>query len=103
VARALSWQPAVRGTAADLLALLGETGTNTEVLVGATKVLGPPVLAELEEPAPRTRMGRYATAAGLLGEEHLGWEPKVAYAGAGVLLAFALALVTVILIGVAGA
>ena len=46
VARALAWPPAPRGTAADLLALLGETGTNTEVLVGATKVLGPPVLAD---------------------------------------------------------
>jgi serine/threonine protein kinase len=101
VARALAWSPTSRGTAADLLALLGETGTNTEVLVGATKVLGPPALAELEEPAPRTRVGRYATATGLLGDEHLAWEPKVAYAGAGVLVAFALALVTLILVGVA--
>jgi serine/threonine protein kinase len=100
VARALSWQPSVRGTAADLLALLGETGTNTEVLAGATKVLGPPVLTDLEEPAPRTRLGRYATAAGLLGDEHLAWEPRIAYAGAGVLIAFALALVTLILLGV---
>jgi hypothetical protein len=80
--------------------MLGETGTNTEVLVGATKVLGPPVLTELTEPAPRTRAGRYATAAGLLGDEHLAWEPRVAYAGAGVLAAFLLALVTVILLGV---
>jgi serine/threonine protein kinase len=101
VARALAWPPTARGTAADLLALLGETGTNTEVLVGATKVLGPPVLAELEEPAPRTRVGRYATAAGLLGDEHLAWEPKVAYAGAGVLVAFMMALLTLILVGVA--
>jgi serine/threonine protein kinase len=100
VARALAWTPAARGTAADLLAMLGETGTNTEVLVGATKVLGPPVLGELAEPAPRTRVGRYATVAGLLGDEHLDWEPKIAYAGAGVLVAFALALVTLILLGV---
>jgi serine/threonine protein kinase len=100
VARALAWTPTARGTAADLLVMLGETGTNTEVLVGATKVLGPPVLAELTEPAPRTRAGRYATAAGLLGDEHLAWEPRVAYAGAGVLAAFVLALVTVILLGV---
>jgi hypothetical protein len=100
VARALAWPPASRGTAADLLDLLGETGTNTEVLAGATKVLGQPVLADIEEPAPRTRVGRYATAAGLLGDEHLGWEPRVAYAGAGVLVAFALALVTLILLGV---
>ena len=100
VARALSWPPAARGTASDLLALLGETGSNTEVLAGATKVLGPPVLAELTEPRPRTRVGRYATAAGLLGDEHLGWEPKVAYAGAGVLVAFVLALITVILLAV---
>jgi serine/threonine protein kinase len=103
VARGLAWTPAARGTAADLLALLGETGTNTEVLVGATKVLGPPVPADLEEPAPRTRVGRYATAAGVLGDEHLAWEPRVAYAGAGVLIAFALALVTLILLGVAQA
>ena len=103
MARGLAWPPAARGTAADLLALLGETGTNTEVLVGATKVLGPPVLADLEEPAPRTRVGRYATAAGVLGDEHLAWEPRVAYAGAGVLVAFALALVTLILLGVAQA
>ncbi len=100
VARALAWTPAARGTAADLLAMLGETGTNTEVLVGATKVLGPPVLADLEEPAPRTLVGRYATAAGLLGEEHLAWEPKVAYGSAAVLVAFLLALATVILLGV---
>ena len=100
VARALAWPPASRGTAADLLDLLGETGTNTEVLAGATKVLGQPVLADLEEPAPRTRVGRYATSAGLLGDEHVAWEPRVAYAGAGVLVAFALALVTLILLGV---
>ena len=100
VARGLAWPPAARGTAADLLALLGETGTNTEVLVGATRVLGQPVLADLEE-APRTRVGRYATAAGVLGDEHLAWEPRVAYAGAGVLVAFGLALVTLILLGVA--
>jgi serine/threonine protein kinase len=100
VARALAWQPAARGSAADLLALLGETGSNTEVLAGATKVLGPPVLEDLEEPVPSTRLGRYATAAGLLGEEHLGWQPKIAYAGAGVLVAFALALITLILLGV---
>ena len=102
MARALAWPPAARGTAADLLALLGETGTNTEVLVGATRVLGQPVLADLEA-TPGTRVGRYATAAGLLGDEHLAWEPKVAYAGAGVLVAFALALLTLILLGVARA
>jgi hypothetical protein len=45
-------------------------------------------------------VGRYATVAGLLGDEHLDWEPKIAYAGAGVLVAFALALVTLILLGV---
>ena len=100
VARALAWPPSARGTAADLLALLGETGTNTEVLIGATRVLGQPVLADLEA-APGTRVARYATAAGVLGDEHLAWEPKVAYAGAGVLVAFGLALVTLILLGVA--
>jgi Protein kinase domain len=103
VAQALAWPPSARGTAADLLTLLGETGTNTEVLIGATKVLGPPPPADLEEPAPRTRVGRYATAAGVLGDEHLAWEPRIAYAGAGVLVAFALALVTLILVGVAQA
>jgi serine/threonine protein kinase len=100
VARALAWTPSARGTAGDLLALLGETGSNTEVLAGATKVLSPAVLADLEEPAPRTRLGRYATAAGLLGDENLAWEPKVGYAGAGVLVAFGLALLTLILLGV---
>jgi serine/threonine protein kinase len=101
VARALAWHPAQRGTAADLLAQLGETGTNTEVLVGATKVLGSPVIASLEEPRPRTRLGRYATAAGVLGDEHVGWEPRVAYAGGAVLVAFAAAMVTLILLGMA--
>ena len=101
VARALTWHPASRGTAGDLLALLGETGTNTEVLVGATKVLGSPVVGSLEEPRPRTRLGRYATAAGVLGNEHVGWEPRVAYAGGAVLVAFAAALVTLILLGMA--
>jgi len=101
VARALAWQPAQRGTAVDLLALLGETGTNTEVLVGATQVLGSPVVASLEDPRPPTRLGRYATAAGVLGDEHVGWEPRVAYAGGAVLVAFAAALVTLILVGMA--
>lgn len=100
VARGLAWSPASRGTAADLLDLLGETGTNTEVLAGATRVLGQPVLADTGEPAPRTRLSRYATAAGLMGDEHLAWEQRVAYAGAGVLVAFALALITLILLGV---
>ena len=100
VARALAWHPAQRGTAGDLLAQLGETGTNTEVLVGATKVLGAPVIASLEEPPPRTRIGRYATAAGVLGDEHLSWEHKVAYAGGAVLVAFVAAVVTLILLGV---
>ena len=40
VRKALSWRPETRGTARDLLVLLGETGANTEVLVGATQVLG---------------------------------------------------------------
>ena len=101
VARALSWYPAQRGTAADLLVQLGETGTNTEVLVGATKVLGTPLIAALEDPPPRTRIGRYATAAGLLGDEHVAWEPRVAYAGGAVLVAFAAALLTLILLGMA--
>jgi hypothetical protein len=101
VARALAWHPAQRGTAGDLLAQLGETGTNTEVLVGATKILGPPVAASLEDPPPRTRLGRYTTAAGVLGDEHVGWEPKVAYAGGAVLVAFAAALLTLILFGMA--
>ena len=100
VARALAWHPAQRGTAGDLLAQLGETGTNTEVLVGATKVLGTTVIAPLEDPPPRTRLGRFATAAGVLGNEHLGWEHKVAYAGGAVLVAFAAAVVTLILLGV---
>ena len=101
VARALSWHPAQRGTAADLLFQLGETGTNTEVLVGATKVLGSPLIASLEEPPPQTRLGRYATAAGVLGDETVGWEPRVAYAGGAVLVAFAAALLTLILVGMA--
>jgi hypothetical protein len=99
VARALSWHPSQRGTAADLLAQLGETGTNTEVLVGATKVLGTPVVAFDEEPAPRSRLARYGTAAGVLGDEQVGWEPRVAYAGGAVLVAFAAALLTLILVG----
>jgi serine/threonine protein kinase len=99
VARALAWHPGARGTAADLLAQLGETGTNTEVLVGATRVLGAPVLAVLEEPPPRTRLGRYATSAGVLGDERVGWEQRVAYGGGAVLVAFAAALLTLILLG----
>lgn len=99
VARALAWHPAARGAAADLLAQLGETGTDTEVLVGATRVLGAPVLAVGEEPTPRTRLGRYATPAGVLGDERVGWEQRVAYAGGAVLVAFAAALVTLILLG----
>ena len=102
VARALSWQPAQRGTAGDLLAQLGETGTNTEVLVGATKVLGSPVVASLDDPPPRNRLARYATAAGVLGDEHVGWEPRVAYAGGAVLVAFAAALITLILLKMVG-
>jgi hypothetical protein len=98
VSRALAWHPAQRGTAGDLLALLGETGTNTEVLVGATKVLGSPVVAFPEEPPPRTRLARYTAAAGVLGDEHVGWEPRVAYVGGAVLVAFAAALLTLILI-----
>jgi serine/threonine protein kinase len=103
VLRALAWHPARRGTAGDLLALLGETGTNTEVLVGATKVLGSPAVASLEDPPPRTRLARYATAAGLLGDERVGWEPRVAYAGGAVLVAFAAALLTLILLKLATA
>jgi eukaryotic-like serine/threonine-protein kinase len=98
VARALSWHPTQRGTAGDLLAQLGETGTNTEVLVGATRVLGSPVVVPLEDPPPRTRLARYASAAGVLGNERMGWEPRIAYTGGAVLVAFAAALITLILL-----
>lgn len=102
VGRALGWNPAARGTAGDLLAQLGETGTNTEVLVGATRVLDAPLPVPPDEPAPPpTRIGRYATAAGVLGDERVGWEHRVAYAGGAVLVAFAAALVTLILLGMA--
>ena len=103
VVRALAWHPTQRGTAGDLLALLGETGTNTEVLVGATKVLGSPGFVTPEEAPPRSPLARYATAAGVLGDEHVGWEPRVAYAGGAVLAAFALALLTLILLKLATA
>jgi hypothetical protein len=73
------------------------------VLVGATKVLGSPVVATLDEPPPRNRLARYATAAGVLGDEHVGWEPRVAYAGGAVLVAFAAALITLILLKLVGA
>jgi serine/threonine protein kinase len=100
VRKALSWRPEARGTARDLLVLLGETGTNTEVLVGATKVLRQPGGYVAEEPMPASGPARWATSAGWLGEERLGWEPVLGYAGAGVLAAFALAMITIFAIGV---
>ena len=100
VRKALSWRPEARGTARDLLVLLGETGTNTEVLVGATKVLRQPGGYVAEEPMPESGPARWATSAGWLGEERLSWEPVLAYAGAGVLIAFALAMITIFAVGV---
>jgi serine/threonine protein kinase len=100
VRKALSWRPEARGTARDLLVLLGETGTNTEVLVGATKVLRQPSGYAPDEPMPSSGPARWLTSAGVLGDERLGWEPILGYAGAGILIAFLLAMITIFAIGV---
>ena len=103
VRKALSWRPEARGTARDLLVLLGETGTNTEVLVGATKVLRQPGGYVAEEPMPASGPARWATSAGWLGEERMTWEPVLVYAGGGILVAFALAMITLFAFGVMAA
>ena len=100
VRKALSWRPDARGTTRDLLVLLGETGSNTEVLVGATQVLSQPGGNGLEEPMPDSGLARWASARGWLGEERLTWELILGYAGAGLLIAFALAMITIFAFGV---
>ena len=68
-------------------------GTNTEVLVGATKVLGPPVARLARGPAAADP-GSAATPPrpGCWGMSTSAGSPRVAYAGGAVLVAFAAAL-----------
>lgn len=101
VARSLAWDASERSTAADLLRMMGGTGTNTDVLVGFTQVLRPSAVAD--RPAttdPAGLIGYYLGPRGLLGRDRLPVLWRLGYAAAGVLVAFLVAIVAYFLVGV---